>query len=394
MSEHKTITINPNLFTIDKKRTSTDTTKTRKKKPDSSFLKPNNIKKDFLARIKDHQRNKELQHQVINTTSLDGSAKPIQEPKSDLKEAIGYFSTLVKDKRDMRQKKQRRKQQGQQQGQSQGQQQGQPQGQQQKTPYLNKTIKHNPTHDHTPIVSLSPFPYNDIMEEIKITDTPTSTIKLNVPTHTPTYGCLKSGKLPTYKQYHKTVSNRNFNNVSNIKLKDNIIDPSHKELIQNNNDIGDSNAIKINTPTTMPSIAMPSIAMPSIAMPSIAATDTNIAVKNDVMPEDNIEKFNINRKLIKRKIKLGKDTKKNIVGILIKNRKTRKIISTEHAKLKLKSLVDIKKYLRDHGLLEIGSTAPMDVLHVMYENAMMSGKIKNNNEKTMLHNFVNAEKEL
>ena len=67
MSDHKTIKINPTLFSMDKKRSSSETTRTRKKKPDTSFLKPNNIKKEFLARIKEHQRKKEVQsNEVIN----------------------------------------------------------------------------------------------------------------------------------------------------------------------------------------------------------------------------------------------------------------------------------------------------------------------------------------
>ena len=51
--QRKTIQINPNFFNIGKK------TKTKKKmRPDlSKTIKPNNLKKQLLAKIKSHQQN-------------------------------------------------------------------------------------------------------------------------------------------------------------------------------------------------------------------------------------------------------------------------------------------------------------------------------------------------
>ena len=54
---------------------------------------------------------------------------------------------------------------------------------------------------------------------------------------------------------------------------------------------------------------------------------------------------------------------------------------------------DIKKYLREHNMIKVGSTAPNDVLRKMYENAMLSGELINTNTEILLHNFEKTDKE-
>ena len=61
-------------------------------------------------------------------------------------------------------------------------------------------------------------------------------------------------------------------------------------------------------------------------------------------------------KTYKRRLKLGK--KGGVVSVLVKNNKTRKKIKNEHSTLKAKPIEDIKRYLRRHNLIKIGSTAP------------------------------------
>ena len=69
--------------------------------------------------------------------------------------------------------------------------------------------------------------------------------------------------------------------------------------------------------------------------------------------------------------------------------KGRKIVSTEHARLKQKRIGEIKKYLQSHGLIQVGTSAPDDVIRQLYENAVLSGKIKNINNENMIYNYMN-----
>ena len=51
-------------------------------------------------------------------------------------------------------------------------------------------------------------------------------------------------------------------------------------------------------------------------------------------------------------------------------------------------LTDVKNYLRDHGLMKVGSNAPNDVIRKIYESSMLTGEVVNNNKDVLLHNFL------
>ena len=83
-----------------------------------------------------------------------------------------------------------------------------------------------------------------------------------------------------------------------------------------------------------------------------------------------------------------------MVSVLIKDRGTRKRVLTAQKDLKRKNINDLKMYLREHNLIKTGSNAPNDVLRKLYESAMLSGEITNNNTETLLHNLSKEDKQL
>ena len=91
------------------------------------------------------------------------------------------------------------------------------------------------------------------------------------------------------------------------------------------------------------------------------------------------------------KYKLGKHANGK-VSVLIKNNQTRRKVQTEHAQLKLKSIIDIKNHLRSNNLLKVGSEAPNDVLRHLYEQSILAGQIENKAKDTLIHNYFNTEK--
>ena len=94
------------------------------------------------------------------------------------------------------------------------------------------------------------------------------------------------------------------------------------------------------------------------------------------------------RKTKKKRFRIGKHD--DVVGVLLKNKQKQRHIQSQHLTLKQKTIGEIRKYLYDHHLLKIGSNAPPDVLRRMYEDAILTGEVKNTNKDVLLHNFMSG----
>jgi hypothetical protein len=178
----------------------------------------------------------------------------------------------------------------------------------------------------------------------------------------PPYSNLKTSSRPTYSQWRKTVKNNDNerkNNISfgkgddvttEVKIFEDTFEQRQKKL----QDLKDS---LVTPPTT----------------------------------EEQKKKKKVKRKhrTIRRKITLGKH--KNRVGVLIKNKKTRKNIKKEMETLRKKSMNQVKKYLRKHNLIKIGCAAPDSMLRDMFSDIYSSGDVYNKNTDILLHNYVESK---
>jgi len=179
----------------------------------------------------------------------------------------------------------------------------------------------------------------------------------------PPYSNLKNSSRPTYSQWRKTVKNNE--------------DPQ-----QNRTSISFGKGDEITTDVKIFEDTFEE------RQNKLSNLKDSLAV-ND--PEELKKKKKVKRKhrTIRRKITLGKH--KNRVGVLIKNRKTRKNIEKEMNTLRKKSMVQVKKYLRKHNLIKIGCAAPDSMLRDMFTDIYSSGDVYNKNPDILLHNYVEAK---
>ena len=91
---------------------------------------------------------------------------------------------------------------------------------------------------------------------------------------------------------------------------------------------------------------------------------------------------------------MGKTGKDKSIKILIKNNKTRKKIQDDFAKIKRKSLSEIKQELFKKNLIKVGTVSPPDVIRTIYEQSMLAGDIKNCQKDISLHNFLNDKENM
>ena len=183
----------------------------------------------------------------------------------------------------------------------------------------------------------------------------------------PPYSNLKNSSRPTYSQWRKTLKNRDDEGNEQAPSKPNISFGKGDEIttdIKIFEDTFDERQNKLHT------------------LKQTLSTDNN----------EKKEKKKVKRKhkTVKRKITLGKH--KNRVGVLIKNKKTRKNIKSEIDILKKKSINQMKKYLRKHNFIKIGSSAPNDVLKDMFVDLYTSGDVYNTSPDILLHNYMGDQK--
>jgi hypothetical protein len=368
------------------------------KKPKAKpMITPNSLKAKFLEKIKEHKR-KETNDAKEFTSSLSKD--------DEVMDSINFLSSLAK------------------------------QQQQQKTkPAMVVSTKPLVSHTQTMKSRTSsdatfsiPHVELDLPDDLKELQTATVSVShlpnTSIPVMPTTrysidnavpYGCLKGGVKPTYKSW--TYKNRVPANepspiqYSNVTIDTSVVDRQNKlnslkeKMRQKQQDHVQQQQLSTNYIQSQKSYNEQHRVMQPIMM-DISSThnnsidveeeSSNISVDNSTSndsPNANVTvpMSNLIKKTIKRKVIVGKSKTHPKIGVLIKDRDTRKRILHAQKDLKKKPLNDVKKYLRDHGLMKVGSNAPTDVIRKMYESSMLTGDIMNNNKEILLHNFTKTE---
>jgi hypothetical protein len=428
---NKTIDINPSIFSLSR----TKKNKGKKEKPNKiPLISPNILKNKLLKRIKEHKKKEtenldkklDIKTNTNNSNNNNNNLKPdlvdLKSYTDEFNDSLNYLQTLSKQKKIDEEKSKNALIH-----------------QKKKEELERKTLRnyhsiHNSNNEND---NVSPHVNLDLPDELKEPLIVINTeqlkannhdevpIQIKMPVNVPLknslalykqnslapdvpYGVLKGGNKPTYRIWNKTQKNMSNNQplkksfVSTI-VNNHVSNERENRLNVLKEKIKQKQATTTNTINSVNSTNNKDLFMSQnlIHKPLTNANTTNT---NNTNGNTNATNTNINTNsntiLIKQKIKrtisrkytVGKSKIKRMVSVLLKDRATRKKIIAAFKDLKKSNINDVKKYLREHNLIKIGSSAPNDVLRKLHESAMMAGEITNNNQEMLLHNFIKDDK--
>ena len=451
MSTKKIIKINPELFNLGSEKTKKQREKRERPSP-SLIINSNSLKKQLLNRIKEHKikEKSELDEQNPNKGAIGGGKQ--EEEMDEFYDSIHYLSSLSKKHKENNEKlkydtniQKNRESLARKTVKNpniyvtpsnsnsgvKSPQSSQPSPKPPTIVHPNPQIHpyHNiSSHQNMPFVNL------ELPEELKETLNPSDNgsfiegIKLNygVDNSVP-YGCLKGGVKPTYRNWNLTKKHipsipsipqipkiipdkpviisereRKLDILKNRMKKQQDDDKLEKIMISQNlinkpiQPLPITSNQEIEPFTLTDAIVDTNIVDTNIVDTNIVDTnivDANIVDANIIINDKPVVEKQFIKKTIKRKYTLGKSKLYRKVSILIKDKNTRKNVINAHKELKKKPINDVKKYLKEHGLIKAGSNAPNDVVRKIYESSMLTGDIINKNKDTLLHNFLSDASE-
>ncbi len=394
MSTKKTIQINPELF----KMSGNKTRKNREKKELTlnPIVSPNNLKNKLLKRIKEHKT-----QEIKKKSSTPNVSTNNNSYTDEFYGALDYLSDLSK-KHKVTEAKQRS---------------------------LNtKTLKNYQSSPNTGISLELPPELQETKTFIPQT-TEVFNVNYKVQDDVP-YGCLKNGKKKTYREWMEltkpekqdipdivrppTPPKKNvgmflegatpIEAVKNIDTQPKLSREERLEQIKNKlKKIQDQETQmkqqsldefkKLEKQYSTPLMDSPLEELVDFDKSESKSNDIEDMLKEreDKKENEKIKKYL--KKTVKRKFTLGKSDKLRRVSVLIKDRQTRKNIINTQKELKKTTITDVKKYLRQHGIIKVGSTCPADILRKTFESAILTGEVTNTNKETLLHNFMSGDQE-
>jgi len=305
-------------------------------------ISPNILRSKFLKRVREHKKNENKQ--TIKNGGSYNEIKdnlPKEEEQDEFKKSLEFINNFLSNEPSISSSSQ-------------------------------KTIKHSlkPTNDPLPVFIDLPEEFNldldlDLAKKSNVSTLNKESIQLNtrsIGDEVP-YGCLKGGSKPTYRSWNKTIKKS---------------PPMNKEINKEiNPDMHIHNDVVLTKEERIKKLKHKIL--------DTSAKEEN--VKNDKI-NNRIKKRT--KQTITRRFTLGKSKQGTHIGVLLKDKKTRKKVLQAQKELKKTDINDIKKYLHTRGLVRVGSTAPSDILRKMYEDTMLAGEISNNQGDILLHNIINS----
>jgi hypothetical protein len=230
------------------------------------------------------------------------------------------------------------------------------------------------------------------------------------PAKQPQWGCMKGGSLPTYRLW-KNQTQRVREPMHNPNISQGIPKPqinlgnmsmSSIGSFGSLGSLGSSGSLGGQALAPAPSTTYTPISVrteepknndrtfDAPRLSQLKQTMEKIKTSNEAEERSKI-KYGKRKKTIRRTYKLGKSRVTPKVSVLVSNKTVRKNISTKTEKLKQIPIEEIRAALIKKGFIKVGSLATNDVLRKMYESMLLvCGEVENHNPENMLYNYLHA----
>lgn len=335
---NKTISINPDLFKFSNNRKSkkkdlskSDIGDIKIRDPKQEKQKQKHIRKQHVLRFIRDQQERNYQKLLEGDSNIRGSKKSDTDANSDFDESMKYLMTLSETN--------------------------------------TSPTKDNHNHNYTVKQPFSSANHNnDIKMDIEPIihmdnlDDNLSNNMVSILPPKPSWGCLKNGSLPTY---------RNWKNYTQKA-------PINQHISTANQPMFEKPTISANEKTLNPD----------------KLNEIRSMIEDSKIPCKPVNRYLNQKRTVRRTYKLGKSKSKPTISVLISNKTIRNNIMTKSQLIKQIPIDEIKRYLVKNGFIRVGTCAPNDVLRKMYETAsLMCGEINNHNPDNLLYNYMNNSSE-
>ena len=226
----------------------------------------------------------------------------------------------------------------------------------------------------------------------------------------PAYGCLKGGRLPTYRTYRNTqglgssnVTGQTAGSPNGKSLANQAGSSDGKSLANQAGSSDGKSLAQTAGSSDGKSLAQTAGSSDGKSLAKLSPEQQRAELKhfleNRKEEKQRVERakkqhqaFKPNKKQKRtttRTFRVGKSKHYSRIGVLIPNKTIRSRILAKKQLIRECPIEDIRKYLIKKGLIRVGSSCPNDVLRQMYESSMlMCGELQNHNPDNLLYNYL------
>ena len=366
----KTITVNPELFRM-----------TKKKRPSSSSspaIRPRStVASDKNKTVRRNQVLKFIrgEQEKLQRKLLDGdvnlrAAAAEEEPAADFQDSLDYLMNLAQEETGKQQKQQ----------------------QLGWASSSSQTLKHRPTMLPSAFQTTTPMDENvSLVMPDDLLMQPMNLVRPPMPK----WGCLKGGQLPSYRQYTQRnrppimggSSSQQQPAAARLPYTTGVYHPQSVAATLGSHSGG--NVVSEASPP-LPTVDNFYTNMLDGGA-GAAARHSEIRQTMAAAERSKSRALQRQQRTVRRTYNVGKN--KSQVSVLVSNKTIRNRVTAKTHEIRQKPLEEVKRFLINKGFVRVGTSAPNDVLRKMYESAqLICGEIQNHNPENLLFNFMAGSK--